>query len=203
MRNLILPATCFALLACSHPAPMKPCPATEPTADAPTATDAPALKPASDELSRLARLEGNWRGEGQGDPGTSTVERSYRWVLDGKFLQSKNRSTYAPQPSNPKGEIHEDVGYYSHDKVRKLLVSRQFHVEGFVNQYVLESSTADTFVFVSEAIENIPAGFRARETLTFTGDDQLEETFEIAEPKGDFAVYSKTELTRVAPPATH
>jgi hypothetical protein len=44
-------------------------------------------------------------------------------------------------------------------------VFRQFHVEGFVNQYALDtSSTADRLVFLSEAIENIPAGFRARET---------------------------------------
>ena len=36
---------------------------------------------------------------------------------------------------------------------------RQFHIEGFVNQYKLESISADgkTIVFISEAIENIPA----------------------------------------------
>jgi hypothetical protein len=45
-------------------------------------------------------------------------------------------------------------------------VLRQFHVEGFVNQYVLEpGSTPERLVFTTEAIENIPAGWRARETI--------------------------------------
>ena len=140
----------------------------------------------------------SWRGEGHGEPGDSTVQRSYRWVMGGRYLESRNRSTYAPQAKNPKGEVHEDVGYVSHDKGRNMLVMRQFHVEGFVNQYVLESATADTFVFASEEIENIPGGFRARETMRLLGDGQLEETFEIAPPKKEFAVYSKTTLMKVA-----
>lgn len=75
---------------------------------------------------------------------------------------------------------------------------RQFHVEGFVNQYVLDpSSTGDRLVFTSESIENIPAGFRARETYLFSGTDNLEEIFELAEPGKDFEVYSRSRLTRV------
>ncbi len=75
---------------------------------------------------------------------------------------------------------------------------RQFHVEGFVNQYALEpSSTVDRVVFMSESIENIPTGFRARETYVFSGSDQFEEIFEIAEPGKDFEVYSRSRLTRV------
>jgi len=37
-------------------------------------------------------------------------------------------------------------------------------------------------VFTSEAIENIPAGWRARETYVVTGPDEFEEVFELAEP---------------------
>lgn len=37
---------------------------------------------------------------------------------------------------NKKGEIHEHLSFISYDKARKLLVLRQFHVEGFVNQFV-------------------------------------------------------------------
>jgi hypothetical protein len=164
----------------------------------PEMASASALKPASDALAILARLEGEWRGTGEGEPGTSSVERSYRWVLGGRYLEVRNRSIYAPQPKNPKGEQHEDMGLVSYDKARKKLVFRQFHVEGFVNHYVLDSATPEMFVFTSEAIENIPPGFRARETLRFSGDGQLEETFEIAEPDKDFAVYSKTKLARAA-----
>jgi hypothetical protein len=199
MRPLLLGILVLASTACGATAKAPACPEVTPVGTAPTTTPPPALAPAGDQLAQLARLAGEWRGEGKGQPGTSSVERTYRWVLGGKYLESRNRSTYEPQPENPKGEVHEDVGYISYDKARKKLVSRQFHVEGFVNQYVLDSSTADDFVFVSEAIENIPAGFRARESLRLIGDDQLEETFEIAEPDKDFEVYSKTTLTRVKP----
>ena len=173
------------------------CPAS-PTS--PTVTTAPVLKPASDALAQLARLEGEWRGIGEGEPGTSNVERSYRWVLGGRYLEVRNRSTYAPQPKNPKGEQHEDIGLVSYDKARKKLVFRQFHVEGFVNHYVLDSTTPEMFVFASEAIENIPPGFRARETLRFVSDGQLEETFEIAEPDKDFEIYSMTKLAKSTSP---
>ena len=52
----------------------------------------------------------------------------------------------------------------SYDKAAKKLVLRQFHVEGFVNHYVLESVSEDgrTIVFVTAAIENIAPGFRGR-----------------------------------------
>ena len=59
-----------------------------------------------------------------------------------------------------------------------------------MNQYVLDpSSTVDRVVFVSESIENIPQGFRARETYVFTRSDQVEEIFEMAEPGKDLKVY--------------
>ena len=55
----------------------------------------------------------------------------------------------------------------SYDTARKLFVFRQFHTEGFVNTYLQQPSADEkTIVFVSEAIENIPTGYRARETYT-------------------------------------
>ena len=46
-------------------------------------------------------------------------------------------------------------------------------------------------MFTTEAIENIPAGWRARETYI------LEEIFELAPPGKDFELYSRNRLTRV------
>ena len=64
----------------------------------------------------------------------------------------------------------------SYDTARKLFVFRQFHTEGFVNTYVQQPSTDDkAFVFVSEDIENIPAGYRARETYTILSRDEFTE----------------------------
>ena len=57
------------------------------------------------------------------------------------------------------------------------------------------ASTPDRLVFTTEAIENIPAGWRARETYVVAAD-RLEETFELAEPGKEFAVYSRNRLTR-------
>ncbi len=86
----------------------------------------------------------------------------------------------------------------SFDKARKTFVLRQFHVEGFVNQYVMTSSSGDgkTIVFTSETIENIPAGFRARETYKILGPDEFTEVFEIAEPGKDFELYSEGHFKR-------
>ena len=98
------------------------------------------------------------------------------------------RSVCEPQPKNPKGEVHQDWGMMSFDKGRKTFVFRQFHGEGFVNQYVMTSLSADgkTIVFTSESIENIPAGYRARETYKVLGPDEFVEVFEIAEPGKEF-----------------
>jgi hypothetical protein len=151
-----------------------------------------------DTWEPLRSLVGNWEGTGNGQPGMSKIEREYRLVLNDKFLHVQNKSTYDPQPKNPKGEVHQDWGMVSFDKSRKTFVLRQFHVEGFVNQYVMTSSGADskTIVFTSESIENIPAGFRARETYKLLGPDEFIEVFEIAEPGKDFERYSEGHFKR-------
>jgi hypothetical protein len=51
-------------------------------------------------------------------------------------------------------------------------------------------------VFTSEGIENIPSGWRARETYRLVSDDEFVEVFELAEPGKEFAVYSETRLKR-------
>ncbi|HZY09883.1 MAG TPA: hypothetical protein VFF29_01910 [Bacteroidota bacterium] len=103
---------------------------------------------------------GSWEGTGKGEPGVSKVEREYQFVLDGKYIFAKNKSKYEPQEKNPKGEAHEDWGIFSYDRSRRLFVLRQFHVEGFVNQYVLDTLNRDStkLVFITESIENIPLG---------------------------------------------
>ena len=148
----------------------------------------------------LRFLVGNWTGIGAGEPGLSTVTRSYQFVLGGRFLECRNRSVYAPQEKNPQGETHEDLGLFSYDKARGYFVLRQFHVEGFVNQYVREKPVPEgqPLCFTTEAIENIPAGWQARETYSLLGPDEFVEVFELAPPGGEFALYSKSQLQRLA-----
>jgi len=150
---------------------------------------------AADPFDRVAFLVGRWEGTTEGQPGSGTVQRE---VLNSRFIRVRNRSEYPPQPNNPKGEIHEDEGFISFDRARKALVFRQFHTEGFVNHYVetVDSATT-TIVFTSEAIENMPAGWRARETYTAQGPDAFEEVFQLAELGKPFEVYSRAQFKRV------
>ncbi len=149
-------------------------------------------------LDALKFFAGRWEGTSEGQPGKGTVKREYVPALRAKIIQAANRSEYPPQATNPKGEIHEDAGTYSFDSGARVVRFRQYHVEGFVVHYVLEPQTRpDTFVFTSEALENIPPGYRSRETHVILGPDEFEEVFELADPGQDFVVYSRTRLKRV------
>ncbi len=142
---------------------------------------------------------GDWKGTGGDESGQGTYERSYKFIFNNKYIEVRNKSTYPPTDKNPKGEVHEDIGYISYDKGRKKFILRQFHIEGFVNQYVLDSIATDgkMIVFVSEAIENIPAGWRAKETYHIANENEFTETFELAEPRKEFSVYSKATMRRI------
>jgi hypothetical protein len=141
---------------------------------------------------------GSWTGTAKGQPGEGKVEREIRMVLGGRYLEIENRTTYAPQARNPKGEVHEDRGMVSWDRRRARFVLRQFNVEGYVNQFVADSVVvgADSVVFTTESIENIPPGWRARETWRKVGEDEFVERFELAEPNKGFEIYSESRLRR-------
>jgi hypothetical protein len=140
---------------------------------------------------------GEWKGRGTGVDGDGSYDRSYRLILNNNYIEVKNKTTYAPTKQKPNGYHHEDIGYISYDKQRKAFVFRQFHIEGFVNEYKLESISADKkkLVFVSESIENIPAGWRARETYIIT-DQGIMEEFDLAEPGKEYEKYTRAHLVR-------
>lgn len=141
---------------------------------------------------------GKWEGKGMVEEVSGKYERSYQFIFNNKFIEVKNKSTYPPTDKKPKGEVHEDLGYISYDKVRKAFILRQFHIEGFVNQYKIDSIAPDkkTIIFLSENIENIAPGFKAKESYHLLNENEFIETFELAEPNGSFEVYSKVKLIR-------
>jgi hypothetical protein len=144
-------------------------------------------------------LLGRWIGKASGKVGDGTVERTYEVVLGGQFIQVKNRSEYPPQQANQSGEVHEDVGLISYDKARNLFVMREFHNEGYVNQYVLQppADMSSELVFVTESIENISPGWRARTILRVTSEDSFRETFDLAGPEKEWACFITNEFTRI------
>ena len=153
----------------------------------------------ADNWTRLRVLSGTWTGENKGQAGGGRSERTCQFVLDGRYLQVHNKSVFPPQEKNPKGEAHEDWGMISFDKTRRRFVYRQFHSEGFVNQYAMPAETdGRTFVFTSEAIENTAPGWRARETYRIVSEDEFFEVFELAEPGKEFAVYSEQHFRRAS-----
>jgi hypothetical protein len=154
-------------------------------------------RPAPDIWAPLRFLIGTWEGTSTGKPGNGTVRREYRFALRDRFIEVRNTSTYPPQERNPKGEIHEDIGYISYDRGRKAFVFRQFHVEGFVTTYVTSQNPSVPMVFTSESIENIPSGWRARETYTAVSQTELVETFELAEAGKEFTRYSEAHLNKM------
>jgi|CXWL01.1.fsa_nt_gi hypothetical protein len=168
--------------------------ATASCATAPTGAATNVAPPELDQrLTALSRFVGHWRGTAEGEPGAGTVERAYTPILSGKFIEERNESRYAS------GEIHHHIAYWSFDRRRSRFVLRQFHQESFVNQFVATTPefVDGRLVVESEAIENIPPGFRARETYVFSSADAFEEIFEIAEPSADYQTYSHNRFTRV------
>jgi hypothetical protein len=145
---------------------------------------------------------GEWTGTGEGKSGESKIEVQFRLVLNRQFLMVKHHSEFKPPEEGPKGETHEDIGYISYDHARNKFVFRQFHIEGFVNQYVLDSLSADgrVMVFESEAVENGPPGLRARLTHEIIGEDEYRSAFELAGSDGNFTCYIENRLRRKARP---
>jgi hypothetical protein len=141
---------------------------------------------------------GSWKGTGEGESGKSKLEAEFKFVLNGKFLEVRGKAVFEPQEKNQKGEVHQDWGLFSYDRIRGKFVLRQFHVEGFVNQYVLDTLSSDgkTFVFLSESIENIPAGWKAKVTYKILNEDEFLLVFELAAPGKDLECYSQNRLKR-------
>jgi hypothetical protein len=154
---------------------------------------------AEDQWGPVRFLVGRWEGTSEGQPGSGTVQRSYEFILDGRYLHERNTSSYPPRAAGKAGEVHQHWSFLSYDRGRRALVLRQFHQEGFVNQYVMapRGEPAADVVFESESFENLPAGWKARESYRVLAPDAFEETFELAGPGKPFELYSRARFRRV------
>ena len=109
-----------------------------------------------------------------------------------------NDSKFEPTDKKPEGEHHIDKGFISFDKQRKCIVYRQFNIEGFVNQYVLNDSLSieNTLIFETETIENFMPGGSARWTIKKADNNTIETIFEVSFPGGEFTCFGENSLTR-------
>jgi hypothetical protein len=159
-----------------------------------------AAEPGADGLAELRWLAGEWRGVGEGDPGTSGSERHIDSYLDGKYIRAQGRSVYPKQEKNPNGEVHAQLDLWSFDKARGCIVLRQFDTLGFVGTYVLDpaASGRDRWVLVAESLENVPKGWKARYVFTRKSDDEYHEMLELDPDDKGFKPYVTNRFLRVS-----
>ena len=152
----------------------------------------------TDPWAPLRVFAGKWEGVVTGKPGKQITSREYHFELNGKFLSQRDHSVYQDSlpPAQPK--VRDDFGYFSYDTFLQKIVWRQFHSEGFVNEYQLDSVSADgkSFDFVTVRIENLPSGWRAKKSYRVLSPDEIEETFSLAPPGRDFDVYTVAHIKR-------
>jgi hypothetical protein len=153
----------------------------------------------SDPWAPLRAFEGKWEGTVTGQPGKQASSREYQFVSNGTFLWQQDHSVYEAKSPSDAPKVREDFGYFSYDKFLKKIVWRQFHSEGFVNEYQLESVSPDgkSFEFVTVRIENLPQGWRAKKSYRILSADEIVETFSLAPPDKDFDAYTVARLRRV------
>jgi len=139
-----------------------------------------------DRLAAISWLVGDWAGVGEGQPGTSASTRHGERIHNAHFIRVEGRSVYPRQDRNPSGEIHTSSDLWSFDRRRNLLVMRQFDSLGFVSTYVQDraASIDGRLVLLSEHLENVPAGWRARYTYEHAGTDGYHELFELDSGNG-------------------
>ena len=153
----------------------------------------------SDPWSNVRVFEGKWEGSITGKPGKQFSSREYQFLLHDTFLSQRDHSVYEAKSADEMPKIREDFGYFSYDRILKQIVWRQFHSEGFVNEYRLESVSTDgkALEFVTVRIENLAPGWRAKKSYRVLSADEIEETFSLAPPGKDFDVYTLAHLRRV------
>ncbi len=155
-------------------------------------------QPKADPFQSIRFVAGDWMGMSDEQAGKGNVRCTYSFILKDRYLHERNISTYPPQEGNKTGEVHEHWSISSYDRDRTVMVLRQFHQEGFVNQYILNSgeSTPTKLVFDSENFENFDNTWRARETYDIVSQEEFVEAFELGAPDKELELYSRNHFKR-------
>jgi hypothetical protein len=131
----------------------------------------------------LHAFVGRWTGVEIAGFGQGAGTRSYRFILQDRYLLGENASRFPPQEGLPDGDRHDDWALFSYDRARDTIVLRQFNSEGFVNVFAMAPvNDASRLVFVLESSENGPAGLSGSLTYEFVSADEFVERFELSTP---------------------
>ncbi len=142
-------------------------------------------------------LIGEWTGEGQGQPGSTTGTASFRTDLDGRVLVRRSR-TAVPAKGREAAYEHEDLLILYRDAPGQPVRAVYFDNEDHTIAYdVSVSSDGKTVTFVSKAA---PSAVRFRLVYQQIARDTLNVRFEMAPPGSPeaFTVYTQGPMRRVA-----
>lgn len=150
-------------------------------------------------FEKINFLIGDWQGTGTGFGNEkSKIESGFKYIMKGKYIEVINDSKFEPTESSPEGENHIDKGIISYDNSRKTIVYRQFNIEGYVNQYVLNDflSNDSLLIFETEVIENFMPGGKARWTIKRVNENQIETKFYVYFPEKDYTCFGTNVLIK-------
>ncbi len=156
-------------------------------------------KQAVDPWAPVKLLAGSWEGAIDGKLGRGKGVRRYEFILNGRYLLSRHISVRLPQEKSPQGDQHEELGVFSFDSQRKMLVYREFMNEGVVVRSPCKVEGMQV-VCTSEAVES-GSGIRARLTLQIQDRYRFTEKYEIAWPgQEELELYFTNHWTRAPLP---
>jgi hypothetical protein len=155
----------------------------------------------SDPLTPLRFLVGEWRGTTSGEHGTGTVARRYRFILSGQFLQERSMASFPPQPQQPDGAVFSHASFLLYDGAEKAMLFRILHQERFNGTFRLSpaQSRPTRLVFESVQFDNLPASWKALETIEVVSPNEYIETFQAAEAGKPLALQSRITFKRHQP----
>lgn len=143
---------------------------------------------ASDKWESFKFLEGDWIGEGSGQPGQGEGGSSFTFDLNSNILIRKSYNNIPPSEDRP-AVNHEDLMIIFQDP-QKTTRATYWDNEGHVINYSAEfSSDNKTLMFLSEIYPNAP---RFKLSYEKVATDTLNVSFEFAPPGSpeEFSLYT-------------